>query len=252
MLDWREVMAFSEEILADIKKRNIEVTDKDLAEFERQNVNGEEDIDFGDGDTSLSDTTARVHVAAMDDLALREHARRSLRFEELSLEEMNEISAAIYIASIKKIPIDKKVIFLQLKKLYEKKFFKSLRYLFSSQKAKAHAATAYMVGSFSRTNEGDISKAISDQNTSDSMAVDVKPIDRYNEDGYTPLMRAVKAMDIDAVITLIEQGANPSIKDENFGTSTALSMAMLFLKRAKSTASQQGFQQIVDELEKIK
>jgi hypothetical protein len=146
-------VAFSEQIIADIKKLNIEVTDKDLAEFERQNVNSEEDIDIGDGDTSLSNTTARVHVAAMDDLGLREHVRRSLRFEELPLEEMNEISAAMYIASIKKIPIDKKVIFLQLEKLYEKKFFKSWRYLFSSQKAKAHVATAYMVGSFSRTSE---------------------------------------------------------------------------------------------------
>ena len=131
------------DMLADI---NIGVTDKDLAEFERQNIRSMEDIDLGDGDTSLVDTTARVHVAAMDDVVLQEHLRRSLRFEELSLQEMNEISAAIYIASIKKIPTEKEVIFLQLKKLYEKKFFKSLRYLFSSQKAKADAATAYMLG----------------------------------------------------------------------------------------------------------
>ena len=147
------IVAFSEQIIADIKERNIEVTDKDLAEFERQNINSDEDIDISDGDTSLSNTTARVHVAAMDDLVLQEHVRRSLRFEELPLEEMNEITAAIYMASVKIIPIDKKVIFLQLEKLYEKKFFKSLRYLFSSQKTKAHAATAYMVGSFSRISE---------------------------------------------------------------------------------------------------
>ena len=38
-------MAFSAQIIADIKKRNIEVTDKDLAEFERQNINSDEDID---------------------------------------------------------------------------------------------------------------------------------------------------------------------------------------------------------------
>jgi hypothetical protein len=82
-------VSFSKQVLSDIKKQNIEITDKDLAEFERQNVNGEEDIDFDFTDTSLSDTTARVHVAAMDDFVLREHLRRSLRFEELPLEEAN-------------------------------------------------------------------------------------------------------------------------------------------------------------------
>jgi len=100
-------------------------------------------------------------------------------------------------------------------------------------------------------DEAEISTALSDQNLAEKAVVDVKPIDRYDEDGYTPLMRAVKVMDIDAVISLLEQGANPKIKDENFGTSTALNMAKLLLKRAKTEEAKQGFQKIVDSLEPV-
>ena len=73
-------------------------------------------------------------------------------------------------------------------------------------------------------------------------------IDSYDEDGYTPLMRAVKEADVSAVIALIKQGANPRIKDENFGTSTALNMAKLLLKREKTSEAKQRFQEIVDVL----
>lgn len=58
-------------------------------------------------------------------------------------------------------------------------------------------------------------------------------IDRYGEDGYTDLMRAVKLMDVEAVESLVSDGANPNLRDANFGTATALSMANLLFKRAK-------------------
>ncbi len=145
-------MAFDEQIMAEIKKRNIEVSDKDLAEFERQNINSDDDVDLG-GKVSLSDTTARIHIAALDDFILQEHLRRSLQFTELSFAEQEEISTAIYIASIKHVPKDRILLHLQLSHLYEKKFFKSFRYLLRSQKKKADDATAYMVGSFKRTSD---------------------------------------------------------------------------------------------------
>lgn len=84
-----------------------------------------------------------------------------------------------------------------------------------------------------------------------NIAVDSKPIDAYDEDGYTPLMRAVKMMDVNTVIEVIYQGANPRIEDGTFGTSTALDMAKLLLKRAKTPDEQQGFQKIVSVLKPI-
>jgi Ankyrin repeat len=100
-------------------------------------------------------------------------------------------------------------------------------------------------------DEAEISAALSEQHAARSIEDNVKPIDTYDEDGYTPLMRAVKRMDIDEVVNLVEQGANPRIKDGNFKTSTALTMAKLLRNRAKTLEAQQGFQQIVDVLEPI-
>lgn len=108
-------------------------------------------------------------------------------------------------------------------------------------------------------DEAEISEALSgqyagessEQCTAESIEDDVKPIDTYDEDGYTPLMRAVKIMDIDTVLILIEKDANPRIKDREFGTSTALTMAKLLLKREKTSEAKQVFQKIVDALEPI-
>ena len=100
-------------------------------------------------------------------------------------------------------------------------------------------------------DEAELSTELSEQYNPGRAAVDIKPIDKYDEDGYTPLMRAVKEMDVDAVVSLIEQGANPKIKDEHFGTTTALNMAKLLLKRAKTEEAQQGFKKVVDTLEPI-
>jgi hypothetical protein len=144
-------MTFNKETLDEIKSRGIEVTEEELAEFDRQNINSDDDIELAGEDVSLSNTTARVHIAALDDTVLQEHLRRSLQFVNLEFEEQSEISASIYIASIKRIPIDKKLMYIQLTKLYEKKFFKSIRYFLASQKTRADAATAYMVGTFNRT-----------------------------------------------------------------------------------------------------
>lgn len=100
-------------------------------------------------------------------------------------------------------------------------------------------------------DEAEIAQTLSNAQEKKRVLSDVKPIDRYDEDGYTPLMRAVKAMDVESVIDLLEKGANPKIKDENFGTSTALTMTKLLLKRAKTIEAQQRYQAIVDALEPV-
>ena len=58
------------------------------------------------------------------------------------------------------------------------------------------------------------------------------PLDAYDENGHTALMRAVKAKDVSTVGQLLEQGADPTIVDNTFGTSTALTIA----KRALALA----------------
>lgn len=100
-------------------------------------------------------------------------------------------------------------------------------------------------------DEAEIAQTLSNAQEEKQVLSDVRPIDRYDEDGYTPLMRAVKAMDVESVIDLLEKGANPKIKDENFGTSTALTMAKLLLKRAKTIEAQQRYQAIVDALDPV-
>lgn len=64
-------------------------------------------------------------------------------------------------------------------------------------------------------------------------------------------MRAVKAMDLDEVASLLQHGANPKVVDGNIGTSTALNMAKLLLIRAKTPESRQAFQKIVELLEPV-
>ncbi len=75
-------------------------------------------------------------------------------------------------------------------------------------------------------------------------------IDQYDQNGYTALMRAVHVMDIETITSLLEKGANPQIRDGNFGTSTALTMANLHLNRAKTEEDQLAYQKIVTLLEK--
>ncbi len=122
-------------------------------EFERQGISKIDDIDFEAGEISLSDTTARVHIAALDDSVLQAHLRKPLQFERLSPVEQNDISMTIYIANMKRIPLDKKQLHLKLVNFYEKKFFTSFRYLISSQKTKAAVATKYMVDSFTNKSQ---------------------------------------------------------------------------------------------------
>lgn len=75
--------------------------------------------------------------------------------------------------------------------------------------------------------------------------------DQYDHNGYTPLMRAVHATDIEAITSLLAKGANPKIKDGSFGTSTALTMAKIRLNRAKTEEDKLAYQKIVTLLEPI-
>lgn len=76
-----------------------------------------------------------------------------------------------------------------------------------------------------------------------------RPVDQLGDDGYTPLMRAVHDLDFDQVASLLEQGADPNMRDGNFGTSTALSMAILMLNRATADKERQLLESIVSALE---
>lgn len=76
---------------------------------------------------------------------------------------------------------------------------------------------------------------------------DPTEIDLYDENGYTPLMMAVKEADTKLVITLIQRGANPKIVDEDFGTSTALNMAQLLFVRTGG----KKYKKIIDLLKPI-
>lgn len=76
-------------------------------------------------------------------------------------------------------------------------------------------------------------------------------IDHHDQNGYTALMRAVHIMDIETIVSLLEKGANPKIRDGNFGTSTALTMAKLHLNRAKTEEDKLACQKIITLLEPI-
>jgi hypothetical protein len=70
----------------------------------------------------------------------------------------------------------------------------------------------------------------------------------YDPTGHTPLMRAVLYQDVEQVELLLSKGADRSIKENNFGTSTALDMALIAFRRASSDAERSKLQQIVDAL----
>ncbi len=77
------------------------------------------------------------------------------------------------------------------------------------------------------------------------------PVNSYDEHGRTPLMNAVLAADIASVRELLLKGADASIKDDNFGTSTALDMAALAERRAKSDEDRSVRQAITEVLRSI-
>lgn len=72
-----------------------------------------------------------------------------------------------------------------------------------------------------------------------------KTQNKYDEDGYTPLMRAVLSLDSDKVKSLLDMGADPSLKDGTFGTTTALSIAKLQLTRVESEEDKKKIKQII-------
>jgi hypothetical protein len=72
----------------------------------------------------------------------------------------------------------------------------------------------------------------------------INPIDAYDSAGHTALMRAVKTTDPTAVKSLLQQGADPTVTDSNFGTSTALSIARRALSIAPES-SRQPLQEII-------
>jgi uncharacterized Zn finger protein (UPF0148 family) len=56
-------------------------------------------------------------------------------------------------------------------------------------------------------------------------------IDAYDSNGRTPLMSAAERGDLEEVVRLLDLGADPSIKDNGFGTSTAADIAKRIGKR---------------------
>ena len=71
----------------------------------------------------------------------------------------------------------------------------------------------------------------------------------YDSNGHTPLMKAVKSCDLLRVEDLLAKGADASLRDNNFGTSTASDMARLALRRAKSEAVRDTLQKIIAALD---
>lgn len=74
------------------------------------------------------------------------------------------------------------------------------------------------------------------------------PLNGYDENGRTPLMNSVLAGDVQGVRELLEKGADVAIKDSAFGTSTALDMAVLAKRRAKSESEMVMRESIVHAL----
>lgn len=70
----------------------------------------------------------------------------------------------------------------------------------------------------------------------------------YGPSGHTPLMLAVLSKDVAQVKLLLSRGADASIKDNNFGTSTALDIALLAHGRACSDSERAILQEIIDVL----
>jgi len=76
-------------------------------------------------------------------------------------------------------------------------------------------------------------------------------IDAFDEDGRTKLMNAAASGNVEETKLLLEQGANPWVKDDTFGTSTALDIA----KRSSKKSSSPEFEEVVtllqNQMEKI-
>ena len=74
------------------------------------------------------------------------------------------------------------------------------------------------------------------------------PLDAYDANGYTPLMKAVTTQDVEAVKSLVSRGANPHIVDRDWGTSTALDIAKRELNKNNTSETKQLLRQIVSVL----
>ena len=79
-------------------------------------------------------------------------------------------------------------------------------------------------------------------------AEQIVKINAYDIDGFTPLMRAVKDMNVNTIVSLMESGADPRILDRDFSTSTALDMAILKHNGAETEETRHCFQKIIDIL----
>lgn len=84
----------------------------------------------------------------------------------------------------------------------------------------------------------------------DSSKASDKSINEYDANGRTPLMNAVLSADVWEVARLIQHGADIEVKDGNFGTSTALSMAQLSLRRSTSSSESEALKEIIMALER--
>jgi hypothetical protein len=74
-------------------------------------------------------------------------------------------------------------------------------------------------------------------------------LNKYDESGLTPLMRAVKELDLNQVSSLLGQGADPNIKDGRFGTTTAMDMAIRALGTAATEHERTRLRHIFDALD---
>ena len=98
-------------------------------------------------------------------------------------------------------------------------------------------------------NEEEETEISSEKNKENELVTNSDSINQHDKDGYTPLIKAVKEMDVELVNFLLQKGADPNIKELYFSQSTALTMAKLFLKRAKTDDSKENYRKIVDALE---
>jgi len=99
-------------------------------------------------------------------------------------------------------------------------------------------AEQFSLGKFSVSDTSIESKEIDDSQAiyeeKQEEAIESSKIDLYDENGYTPLMAAVKKADLPLVKILISMGANPNLLDATHQTSTALDMAKLLCIRTSS------------------
>ena len=75
-------------------------------------------------------------------------------------------------------------------------------------------------------------------------------IDKYDRDGYTPLMRAVLDFDYERVCHLLSLGANPSKTDLKFGTTSSIDLALRLLTTCTDSIKKDKVQNILEVLQK--